>query len=91
MAERQDKMNENAEEGPLVSAAKVIGSAAGKVLSATGLVADATVKGQGTGNSKNLYAAEYLGSGTFHITKPKRKQVKRRQSQLKNPQRGARK
>ena len=40
---------------------------------------------------KNLYQAEYLGSGTFHITKPKRSKTKRRQSALKNPQRGARK
>ena len=38
-----------------------------------------------------LYKADYLGSGTFNITKPKRKKTKRRQSQLKNPQRGARK
>jgi len=38
-----------------------------------------------------LYKAEYLGSGTFNITKPKRKKTKRRQSELKNPQRGARK
>jgi hypothetical protein len=38
-----------------------------------------------------LYKAEYLGSGTFNITKPKRKKTKQRQSNLKNPQRGARK
>jgi hypothetical protein len=38
-----------------------------------------------------LYKAEYLGSGTFNITKPKRKKIKMRQSKLKNPQRGARK
>jgi hypothetical protein len=38
-----------------------------------------------------LYKAEYLGSGTFNISKPKRKKTKVRQSQLKNPQRGARK
>lgn len=38
-----------------------------------------------------LYKAEYLGSGTFSISKPKRKKIKMRQSQLKNPQRGARK
>jgi hypothetical protein len=37
-----------------------------------------------------IYKAEYVGSGTFNITKPKRKKTKRRQSQLKNPQRGAR-
>jgi len=38
-----------------------------------------------------LYKAEYLGSGTFLISKPKRKKIKMRQSKLKNPQRGARK
>jgi hypothetical protein len=38
-----------------------------------------------------LYKAEYVGSGTFLISKPKRKKTKNRQSQLKNPQRGARK
>ncbi len=38
-----------------------------------------------------LYKAEYVGSGTFLISKPKRKAIKVRQSQLKNPQRGARK
>jgi hypothetical protein len=36
------------------------------------------------------YKAEYLGSGTFIISKPKRKAGKRRQMNLKNPQRGAR-
>jgi hypothetical protein len=38
-----------------------------------------------------LFKAEYLGSGTFAITKPKRKKTKVRQSNLKNPQRGSRK
>jgi hypothetical protein len=40
---------------------------------------------------EKLYQAEYLGSGTFIISKPKRKARKIRQSKLKNPQRGARK
>jgi hypothetical protein len=40
---------------------------------------------------EKLYKAEYQGSGTFIITKPKRKAHKRRQSKLKSPQRGARK
>ena len=39
----------------------------------------------------NLYKAEYKGSGTFLITKPKRKPAKRRQSKLKGTVRGARK
>ena len=38
-----------------------------------------------------LYKAEYQGSGTFIITKPKRKAHKRRQTKLRNPQRGSRK
>jgi hypothetical protein len=38
-----------------------------------------------------LYKAEYVGSGTFIISKPKRKKTKIRQTQLRNPQRGARK
>jgi hypothetical protein len=40
---------------------------------------------------ENLYAAEYLGSGTFKIVKPKRQSRKRRQSALKGTTRGARK
>ena len=41
--------------------------------------------------NEHLYSAEYHGSGTFVISKPKRKKIKMRQSQLKNPQRGSRK
>jgi hypothetical protein len=41
--------------------------------------------------AKELYKAEYLGSGTFNITKPKRKPAKRRQSKLKGTTRGSRK
>jgi len=39
----------------------------------------------------NLYQAVAQGSGTFLITKPKRKASKRRQSKLKGTVRGARK
>ncbi len=39
----------------------------------------------------NLYQAEYFGSGTFRIVKPKRKSAKRRQSALKGTTRGSRK
>jgi hypothetical protein len=39
----------------------------------------------------NVYEAEYLGSGTFKIAKPKRQDRKRRQSALKGTTRGARK
>lgn len=38
-----------------------------------------------------LYKAEYQGSGTFIISKPKRKKPKLRQSRLKGTVRGARK
>lgn len=38
-----------------------------------------------------VFKAEYLGSGTFVISKPKRKDKKARQSKLKNPERGSRK
>jgi hypothetical protein len=38
-----------------------------------------------------LYKAEYIGSGTFIISKPKRKKAKQRQSNLKNVKRGSRK
>lgn len=40
---------------------------------------------------ENVYQAEYLGSGTFRIVKPKRQARKRRQSALKGTTRGARK
>jgi len=40
---------------------------------------------------EKLYKAEYVGSGTFIISKPKRKTHKLRQSRVKSPQRGARK
>ncbi len=39
----------------------------------------------------NIYEAEYFGSGTFRISKPKRKDAKRRQSALKGTVAGARK
>jgi hypothetical protein len=41
--------------------------------------------------NEKLWKAEYLGSGTFVISKPKRKKTKIRQSQLRNPPRGSRK
>ncbi|MFL6350607.1 MAG: hypothetical protein ACJ74Z_01975 [Bryobacteraceae bacterium] len=40
---------------------------------------------------EKIYEAEYLGSGTFRIVKPKRAEKKRRQSALKGTTRGARK
>jgi preprotein translocase subunit YajC len=41
--------------------------------------------------SDKLYKAEYVGSGTFIISKPKRRKTKQRQSNLKNVRRGSRK
>ena len=41
--------------------------------------------------NNKLYQAEYQGSGTFIISKPKRKKAKARQTQLKNLKRGSRK
>jgi hypothetical protein len=76
-----DKSNDSI----LVNAAKAIGSAAGKVASLTGSQAAATPA------KENLYQADYLGSGTFIIHKPKRKSPKLRQSRLKGPRRGSRK
>jgi hypothetical protein len=40
---------------------------------------------------EKTYKATYVGSGTFIISKPKRKKAKLRQARVKNPQRGARK
>lgn len=38
----------------------------------------------------NLYEAEYLGSGTFRIVKPKRRPSKQHLSRVRNPRRRAR-
>lgn len=50
-----------------------------------------TFGGKSSLADEKTYKAEYLGSGTFNISKPKRRKSKIRQSALKNPQRGARK
>jgi len=42
-------------------------------------------------NNDKLWKAEYVGSGAFLISKPKRKKTKQRQSELKNVRRGSRK
>jgi hypothetical protein len=44
-----------------------------------------------TTKDDKLYKAEYVGSGTFIISKPKRSKTKQRQSNLKNIKRGSRK
>jgi hypothetical protein len=42
-------------------------------------------------NNEKIFKAEYLGSGTFVISKPKRSKIKQRQTNLKNRKRGSRK
>ena len=68
--------------------ARTIGTAAGKVVSAVtgGAPDDPPVPAKG-----NLWQAEYMGSGTFVIHKPKRKEGKRHQSRVKSRRRGMRK
>jgi len=77
-------MADEAKSGTLVSAAKTIGSAAGKIAAAAGAKPVAKEK-------ENLFQAEYIGSGTFIIHKPPRRRTKLHQSRVKSPQRGARK
>jgi hypothetical protein len=79
--------DKTAEGGILVDAAKAIGTVAGKVAGKLG------AKGEPEAEVPNprLYAAEYVGSGTFLISKPARTRRKARQTRLRNPQRGARK
>ena len=55
------------------------------------LVPDHFFRETATLADEKLYKAEYVGSGTFKISKPKRKAKKTRQTQLKNPRRGMRK
>jgi hypothetical protein len=40
---------------------------------------------------EKVYRAEYVGSGTFIISKPKRRRSKLRLSRVRKPRRGARK
>jgi hypothetical protein len=54
-------------------------------------VTSAAVTPAAQAKQDKLYKAEYIGSGTFIISKPKRKKIKMRQTQLKNPKRGSRK
>jgi hypothetical protein len=44
-----------------------------------------------TKTPEKLYQAEYIGSGTFIISKPKRNKRKMRQLKLKSPNAGMRK
>jgi hypothetical protein len=79
-----------AAESPIVGSAKAIGSAAARTAAAR--AADTkTAPRKPIKQKGNMYQAEYLGSGTFKISKPKRRSAKRRQSALKNRKRGSRK
>jgi len=60
-----------------------------KMVSSTGKVTHAA--SSKIPQKEKIYEAEYFGSGTFRIVKPKRADKKRRQSALKGTTRGARK
>jgi hypothetical protein len=55
------------------------------------LANSATIEQMADEKDEKLYQSVYIGSGTFIISKPKRKSRKLRQSRVKSPQRGARK
>ena len=63
-------------------AAKGAGKTAGKATVKTGVVASAKPV------PADLYKAEYVGSGTFKIKKPKRNSRKTHQSRVKNDRGG---
>lgn len=54
-------------------------------------MADQNNQGVAAPPPADLYRAEYLGSGTFIIKKPKRKHTKVHQTRVKSRVRGARK
>ena len=65
----------------LTKAAKAAGKAAGKVAKQAGIAPQAPVP-------EDLYKAEYVGSGTFKIKKPKRNSRKTHQARVKNDRGG---
>jgi hypothetical protein len=71
--------------GVLVKTAKAVGKAAGKIAAA----ADATPEKKA--DAPDLYKAQYIGSGTFIIKKPKRNKTKLHQTRVKSRRRGMRK
>ena len=85
-----DEQNKKDSEGALVGAAKALGSVAGKVAKLAGGAAEKAPAPKPE-YKEGMYKATYLGSGTFIITKPKRKKGKLQQSRLKGTVRGARK
>ncbi len=87
-----DEQNKKDSEGVLVGAAKALGAVAGKVAKLAGGAAEKPAAPAPKPEYKEgMYKATYLGSGTFIITKPKRKKGKLQQSRLKGTVRGARK
>jgi hypothetical protein len=57
----------------------------------SGIFVEETKLAENSSTGDKTYKAENLGSGTFIISKPKRKKIKMRQTDLKNPRRGSRK
>lgn len=86
---RQQRMTDQAA-GPLVEAARVLGSAAGKIVAAVTGDPAAPPAPAARAAKNNLWASEYIGSGTFIIHKPKRKPGKRHQQHVKSPRPGMR-
>ncbi len=77
--------------GPLADAARAIGSVAGKLVAAvTGDSAPAAKTAPAKKAKENLWQAEYIGSGTFIIHKPKRTPRKLHQQKVKNSRPGMR-
>jgi hypothetical protein len=71
------------QDSALESTAKKIGKAAGRLASGLGVTPDDLKP-----VPENLYKAQYVGSGTFIISKPKRNVRKTHQSRVKNDRRG---
>ncbi len=86
------------EDNPLVSAARTVGSVIGKIAKLTG-AADDGAADDGAADDQDrdkpddkpdVYTLRYVGSGAFHIKKPKRSAYKLHQSRVKKRIRGAR-
>ncbi len=84
-------MADEEKEGTLTEAARTIGSAVGKVVSSVGGGRDDTARpAPPPPHKENLWHAEYAGSGTFIIHKPKRKAGKRHRAVVRNRRPGMR-
>ena len=79
------------EDNALKNPARAVGRAAGKAAKAAGAGDSAPPAKEAAPVPEDLYKAEYVGSGTFIIKKPKRESDKVHQSRVKSPQRRARK